>query len=144
MLFRSGTDIIILQKSQNKQVQDISKFFESNPQNVLGEIRQKSNRFGRLENYVHGNLEEALSIIEKIQTKKEEIRIGSLFEDLIPEDIKTSDISAEKKKLSSSDLASKIEETKNSVINAIETLQDRKFRSPALIKEISKDRKSVV
>ena len=133
-----GTDIIILQKSQNKQVQDISKFFESNPQNVLGEIRQKSNRFGRLENYVHGNLEDALSIIEKIQTKKEEIRIGSLFEDLIPEDIKTSDISAEKKKLSSSDLASKIEETKNSVINAIETLQDRKFRSPALIKEISK------
>jgi ribosome-binding protein aMBF1 (putative translation factor) len=44
----------------------------------------------------------------------------------------------QKKKLSSSDLASKIEETKNSVINAIETLQERKFRSPALIKEISK------
>ena len=42
------TDIIILKKSSVKITQDISDYFEKNPENILGEIRKKSNRFGRM------------------------------------------------------------------------------------------------
>jgi len=77
-----GTDIIILKKSSIKITQDISDYFEKNPENILGEIREKSNRFGRMEQYVHGNLDNALAILEQLQFKKGTERIGNLFEDL--------------------------------------------------------------
>ena len=66
-----GTDIIILKKSNQKISTDISKYFETNPSRILGETREKTNRFGRLENYVHGSLEEALSKIQNFKNKKE-------------------------------------------------------------------------
>jgi hypothetical protein len=65
-----GTDIIILKKSNHKISTDISKYFEMNPSRILGETREKTNRFGRLENYVHGSLEEALFKIEQFKNKK--------------------------------------------------------------------------
>jgi hypothetical protein len=42
-----GTDIIILKKNL-KISTDISNYFELNPSRILGEIREKTNRFGRL------------------------------------------------------------------------------------------------
>jgi type I restriction-modification system DNA methylase subunit len=77
-----GTDIIILRKDSQKIAHNISDHFERNPQNILGEIREKPNRFGRMELYVHGNLDEALSQLQRLQVKKTE-RIGNLFEDLL-------------------------------------------------------------
>ncbi len=65
-----GTDIVLLKKNNQKQNIDISNFFKENPNKVLGEIREKTNRFGRLEAYVYGNLKEALSIIERDNLQK--------------------------------------------------------------------------
>ncbi|MDN5578115.1 MAG: N-6 DNA methylase, partial [Chryseobacterium sp.] len=53
-----GTDIIILRKNSQKISTDISNYFEKHPERILGETREKTNRFGRLENYVYGNLED--------------------------------------------------------------------------------------
>lgn len=65
-----GTDIIILRKDPHKISTDISSYFEINPEKILGEIREKTNRFGRQENYVYGNLEEALLKIEQLGGQK--------------------------------------------------------------------------
>ncbi|OPC03212.1 restriction endonuclease subunit R [Elizabethkingia meningoseptica] len=77
-----GTDIIILKKNQEAISHNISNYFEKYPLNVLGETREKSNRFGRMETYVHGTLEKALLLLDKIQKTKHTERIGNLFEDL--------------------------------------------------------------
>lgn len=67
-----GTDIILLKKDSQKQNINISKYFKENQNKVLGEIREKTNRFGKLEKYVYGRLDEALAIIEKDNLQKEE------------------------------------------------------------------------
>ena len=139
-----GTDIIILKKSNQKISTDISKYFETNPSRILGETREKTNRFGRLENYVHGSLEEALSKIQQFKNKKEIARIGNLFEDLFLEnsepeiykkfnaknEIKTGNESQTIEK--EFDLAQEKVETVLSQLNTI------KFKSPTIISEIRK------
>src|SRR5690606_34267852 len=80
-----GTDIIILKKNSQKQSIDISNYFERNPDKILGEPREKTNRFGRLEKYIHGNLEDALFKLDQLQSKKENQKIGTLFDELFPE-----------------------------------------------------------
>ncbi len=80
-----GTDIVLLKKDSQVQNIDISKYFEKNPNKVLGEIREKNNRFGKLEKYVHGSLDEALATIRKdsLQTnetiKAEELKNGTYY-----------------------------------------------------------------
>lgn len=70
-----GTDIIILKKDKSlKESKDISHYFAENPEKVLGENRERSNRFGRMEPYVHGTLSEALEKLEKDFSQKQEIR----------------------------------------------------------------------
>lgn len=66
-------------KDSQKISRDISDYFEINPDKILGETREKTNRFGRKENYVHGNLEGALLKIEQLRGKKEVERIGNLL-----------------------------------------------------------------
>lgn len=101
-----GTDIIILKKNSQKISEDISNYFENNPDKILGETKEKTNRFGRLEEYVHGSLEDALlkieqfknktetektekvekiEITEKIEKVEKTEKIGNLFEDLFLE-----------------------------------------------------------
>lgn len=142
-----GTDIIILRKNNQKIYNKISNYFENHPERILGEIKEKTNRFGRLENYVHGNLEDALIRIENLKNRKETERIGNLFEDLFleveeekkvkksvkteklrnnsEEDLKT------KKKIDFSELNGKVEQ----VLIALNSV---KFKSPAVEKEIAK------
>ena len=62
-----GIDIIILRKNTHNISTDISNYFDNNPARILGEMREKTNRFGRLENYIHGNLNEALFKIEQFK-----------------------------------------------------------------------------
>lgn len=57
-------------KDSQKISRDISDYFEINPDKILGETREKTNRFGRKENYVHGNLEGALLKIEQLRGKR--------------------------------------------------------------------------
>lgn len=136
-----GTDIIILKKSSIKITQDVSDYFEKNPENILGEIREKSNRFGRMEQYVHGNLDNALDILNQLQGKKETERIGNLFEDFFTENIETeikdvltndTEINTEvKSEVGLNDVTNKITEV-------LSTLEEIKFKSPAVVKEIEK------
>lgn len=140
-----GTDIIILKKDSLKISSDISNYFELSPDRVLGEIREKTNRFGRLEKYVHGNLEEALFKIEQFKNNKETQRIGNLFEDLFLEEktevknekellIDNRPIIEEQYKVSLVETQDKI----NEVLSKLDTI---KFKSPAVLKEIDKYRK---
>ncbi|MCD1117496.1 helicase-related protein [Chryseobacterium turcicum] len=146
-----GTDIIILKKDSQKIPTDISEYFEINPDRILGETKEKTNRFGRLEEYVYGSLEEALFKIEQFKNRKETQRIGNLFEDLFLDDseIKVENKESRQKEItaiteSSVKLVSKnatkwnVTEVQEKISEVLSKLDDIKFKSPAVIKEIDK------
>ena len=136
-----GTDIIILKKSENKITQDISDFFVKNPENILGEIREKTNQYGRFEKYVHGTIEDALVQIQQLQEDKTNQRIGNLFDGLWNskdkaeqedrQQEKSKELKVEADEISNSEIEEKIE----TVISSLEAVN---FKSPAVNREISK------
>lgn len=139
-----GTDIIILKKNNQKISTDISNYFEANPSRILGETREKTNRFGRLENYVQGSLEEALSKIQQFKNKKETARIGNLFEDLYLENSET-EIDKKfnaKNEIKTGNESQTIEKEFDLAQEKVETvlsqLNNIKFKSPTIISEIRK------
>lgn len=149
-----GTDIIILKKSSQRIKHKISDYFEKNPENILGEIREKSNRFGRMELYVHGNLDEALARLQRLESNRQTERIGNLFEDLLSEPAEQMVIQAssslQKTDLTESNSESIADKEKsdvshNEVREKIETVLSKlntiKFKSPAVLKEIEKYKK---
>nr|WP_228459267.1 helicase-related protein [Chryseobacterium carnipullorum] len=148
-----GTDIIILRKKSQNISTDISNYFDYNPARILGETREKTNRFGRLENYIHGNLDEALFKIEQFKNKKETQRIGDLFEDLfLEEEAKVQNkVPVPKKGSAEIQDSTRIEYQNTSEVNVAETqekielvlskLNGIKFKSPAITNEISKYQK---
>ncbi|MFN3773437.1 toprim domain-containing protein [Cloacibacterium normanense] len=138
---RIGTDIIILKKSEAKNLENISTYFEDYPQRILGEIRQKTNRFGKLEYYVHGDLDQALFLLEKFQHQKEQIRIGNLFEDYYPESTVQTHTNLgfiQKQKDDENVLSKLIDDAKTNIDNVLNVLSLRKFKSLSLQNEIAK------
>ena len=136
-----GTDIIILKKSSLKIAQDISDYFERNSGNILGEIREKSNRFGRMEQYVYGNLDNALHILNRLQNKNETERIGNLFEDFFPEntDEEIKNIVNDKTEIDNeTESGVALNDVTDKITEVLKTLQEIKFKSPAVVKEIEK------
>ena len=136
-----GTDIIILQKNSQKISTDISNYFEKHPDRILGETREKTNRFGRLENYVYGNLEDALSRIEQLKNKKQTERIGNLFEDLFLEVDQPKGESKSRtleKTIPAKTEEIDLSETKDKIEQVLSRLNEVKFKSPAIEKEIEK------
>ena len=145
-----GTDIIILKKNTYKQAQDISGYFTQNKDRVLGEMKERSNQFGRMEAYVSGNLNDALIQIEKIQSQKNTERIGNLFEDLFADNDtnkKSEEPSAslrteEKRQTVISDKRQErkalLTNAQNKVLEVLQSLNDIKFKSPAVNAEIRK------
>ena len=145
-----GTDIIILKKNSHKQPQDISSYFDQNSTKVLGEIKEKTNQFGRIEAYVSGSLDDALLQIEKIQSQKNTERIGNLFSDLFSEDYTNNEIpktssKPEKEQNNQTVISEKETEKKallanaqNKVNEVLQTLSDIKFKSPTIHAEIRK------
>jgi len=136
-----GTDIIILKKNNHQISADISKYFENNHTRVLGENREKTNRFGRLENYIHGNLDEALFKIEQFKNKKETERIGNLFEDLFLENTESNSVT--KVPVKKEIIAEKIDElnlteTQEKIELVLSKLNNIKFKSPTITTEIRK------
>jgi superfamily II DNA or RNA helicase len=139
-----GTDIIILRKDPHKISTDISNYFEINPEKILGETRGKTNRFGRQENYVYGNLEEALFKIEQLRGKKETERIGNLFEDLFLEAdeepkiiLKNKDSECQSERIADTGEIN-LTEVQEKVEQVLSSLNAVKFKSPAIVKEIEK------
>src|SRR5690554_3284831 len=163
-----GTDIIILKKNAQKISEDISNYFENNPEKILGEIREKTNRFGRMEAYVYGNVEEALAKIERLQNKNHlaETQLN-LFDDLAitneeehHAEIKypkptlfsptKEEISQATKRLVAESKPEETEKQDNSVSediqessrkiieNVLTRLNAIKFKSPAILNEIEK------
>lgn len=161
-----GTDIIILKKNSQKISEDISNYFENNPDKILGETEEKTNRFGRLEEYVHGNLEDALLKIEqfKNQTETEKVekieetekteKIGNLFEDLFLENTESKTENNFQKpqnnldeNLAKNESENFINEEKKEldftkiqekIEQVLSNLETVKFKSPAVLKEIEK------
>jgi len=157
-----GTDIIILKKNSQKISEDISNYFDENKEKVLGEHKEKTNRFGRLEEYVHGSLEDALLKIEqfknqnKTETEKVEKteKIGNLFEDLFLEnqESKTEKISSKPQNNLDENLAENesenfineekkeldFTEIQEKIEQVLSNLDAVKFKSPAVLKEIEK------
>ncbi|MCT3897630.1 DEAD/DEAH box helicase family protein [Elizabethkingia anophelis] len=148
-----GTDIIILRKNNQNISKDISNYFENNPTRILGETREKTNRFGRLEKYIHGNLDEALFKIEQFKNRKETQRIGNLFEDLFLEEEPKVENKVPVPKKGSAEIedSTRIENQNENELNVTETqekielvlskLNNIKFKSPAITTEISKYQK---
>nr|WP_228459783.1 SNF2-related protein [Chryseobacterium muglaense] len=148
-----GTDIIILRKNNQNISKDISNYFENNPTRILGETREKINRFGRLEKYIHGNLDEALFKIEQFKNKKETQRIGNLFEDLFLEEEPKVEKKVPVPKKGSAEIedSTRIEKQNENEVNVTETqekielvlakLNNIKFKSPTITTEISKYQK---
>ncbi len=140
-----GTDIIILRKNTQNISTDISNYFDNNPARILGETREKTNRFGRLEKYIHGNLDEALFKIEQFKNRKETQRIGNLFEDLFLEEEHKVPVTKGNAAIEDSE---RIENQNTNEVNAAETqgkielvlakLNNIKFKSPTITTEISK------
>lgn len=138
-----GTDIIILRKNSLKQEENISEYFDLYPEKLLGDIKERSNRFGRMEFYISGTVEDALLKIEQIQKQKSVERIGSLFENITNEAPVSKEASDKDQAVpepftqeeTSSEL---IHETREKVIEVLKELGDLKFKSPAIKAEIKK------
>jgi 16S rRNA G966 N2-methylase RsmD len=71
-----GTDIVVFKKGK-KEVETNNlidgEYFMENPDNVLGTIELRKNRFGKMETYVTGSLEEATKKISELYPAKKEV-----------------------------------------------------------------------
>lgn len=140
-----GTDIIILKKNSQKESQDISDYFERNFDKILGEPRERTNRFGRLEKCIHGNLEDALFKLEQFQSKKETQKTGTLFDQLFPENQELqikNNVFHEATNVAEKDIPDEGIPNNTEVLKKINKVLSKfnevKFKSPAVLKEIEK------
>ena len=65
-----GTDIVVLKKDSSVPTSEHTSYFEQNPDRILGEVKQRKGRYGRLEEYVEGNIDAALEAIERDHAKQ--------------------------------------------------------------------------
>lgn len=68
-----GTDIIVLRKTANKSADpnlNLGRWFENNPNKILGETDTRKNRFGKEETFVKGDK----NAVEQIDTSKTDIK----------------------------------------------------------------------
>ncbi|GIJ92787.1 hypothetical protein CAPN002_00050 [Capnocytophaga stomatis] len=137
-----GTDIIVLKKNSQAPAQDISSYFVKHPENILGEKTLKTNRFGKLEDYIKGNLDEALLLLDSLRqenylkkqrsSQQEKATQLDLFDNVAP----TSEIQdTEKKK---EDNSKSIATALQKVSETLQILNNIKFKSLTIIEEIEK------
>lgn len=65
-----GTDIVVLKKDSSVPTSEHTSYFEQHPDRILGEVKQRKGRYGRLEEYVEGNIDAALEAIERDHAKQ--------------------------------------------------------------------------
>ena len=66
-----GTDIVVFEKTKAGYAGEISPFvddgfFIENPQNILGVSKKRKDRFGKMETFVDGSIDDAVSIFHSI------------------------------------------------------------------------------
>lgn len=138
-----GTDIIILKKTAQKEAHNISDYFKNNQGHILGEEAQKTNRYGKLEDYVKGSLDSALTQLERLQEKKFAERVGNLFEDIpidepkIEKELKKEE---RKEKVAEENFLSteKIKEAERKISQVLEVYSQIKFKSVIVQNDINK------
>ena len=64
-----GTDIVVLRKDSSIPISEHIPYFEQHPERVLGEVKQRKGRFGKMEDYVEGNIDTAIEAIEREHAK---------------------------------------------------------------------------
>lgn len=124
-----GTDIILLKKNNQILKNNISNYFEENYESVLGTYKTRTNQFGKLEDFVYGNLETALKILESIQEKKQEkqpqLSLFDSFENQPPRE-NTAERKTQNLNSSSKELADDItSQTDQAVTNSVENNEKR-------------------
>ncbi|SDE00380.1 MuF-C-terminal domain-containing protein [Riemerella columbipharyngis] len=150
-----ATDILILKKNSHIQNNDISNYFnlEENQKRVLGEIGIKTNRYGREESYVKGDLFSALTVIQEIsrnnlkiqEREKEPIQLD-LFSEVNNSQSLEVDVNAKNGKdkqqkeepSKQNENAVILAKAKGKVENALNTLENIKFKSFSVVQEIEK------
>ena len=65
-----GTDIVVFKKKLGASGR-VMGYFTNNPQNILGEIKEHKNRFGKMEKYIEGDLDSALALFEQHRNDSE-------------------------------------------------------------------------
>lgn len=141
-----GTDMVILKKSADKIPRDFSDYFNRNPAHILGNIKERTNRFGRQELYVSGSLDEALIILNQLQNQKQQVRVGNLFEDysdeitlvrIESESSTTQNLTdAEGKNAVDPEWEKQLSEATNKIQDVLQSLEAIKFKSALISKEI--------
>ena len=137
-----GTDIIILTKNSNAEKRDISNYFIENPTKILGDLDQKTNRFGKIEDYVKGNLDDALHLLQrhadqrdKTPQKTEETQLSLWDTEPIVEEI--GEEKAEKEQATKQE-ENQTKELQQNIEQTLIKLHNIKFKSPVIVNEIEK------
>ena len=137
-----GTDIIILTKNSNAEKRDISNYFIENPAKILGDLDKKTNRFGKIEDYVKGNLDDALHLLqrhadqrEKTPQKTEETQLSLWDTEPIVE--KIGEEKAEKEQATKQE-ENQTKELQQNIEQTLIKLHNIKNKSTVIVNEIEK------
>lgn len=65
-----GTDIVVLRKDTSIPTTAHTSYFEQHPERILGEVKQRKGRYGKIEDYVEGDIDVAIAAIERDHAKQ--------------------------------------------------------------------------
>ena len=60
-----GTDIVILKKDSSVPTTDHTPYFEQHPERILGEVKERKGRYGKIEEFVEGGIDAAIEAISR-------------------------------------------------------------------------------
>ena len=65
-----GTDIVVLKKDSSIPVSEHTPYFELHSDRILGEVKERKGRYGKMEEYVQGDIDVAIDAIEREHAKQ--------------------------------------------------------------------------
>lgn len=115
-----GTDLVILRKNttgtQDNEHAYGNRFFEANPDKVLGEKKERKNRFGKLESYIEGDVSKFLEIQPPTPREMSQAQKDAISKGLMGNDNAKGSRGATKKENANKEIVRKQTE-KNKVVN---------------------------
>lgn len=118
-----GTDLVILRKNttgtqDNEHAYD-GKFFENNPEKVLGEKKERKNKFGKLESYIEGDVSKFMEIQPPTPKEMSQAQKDAISKGLMGNDNAKGSRGATKKENSIKTVVKRAEEKNKTVNEAI-------------------------